>query len=152
MAVADLDELEHMSPEFVDAILRSVRTIAMVGASGDPSKASNDVMAVLLAAGYEVFPVNPVTELSEIRGRRVHRTLGEIGQPIDMVDVFRPSSELYAIAEQAIAIGADVLWGQLAIQDGAAARLAEAAGLKVVMNRCPKIELARMAANAPEAD
>jgi len=151
MRDADPDPIAAPSPDDIDAILGSVRTIAMVGASGDPAKASNDVMGVLLAAGYEVFPVNPKTDLAEIRGRRVYSALGEIEQAIDMVDVFRPSNELYGIAQQAIAISAGVLWGQLGIEDAAAARLARDAGLKVVMDRCPKIELTRMASGARRA-
>lgn len=122
-------------------ILRSVKTIAMVGASADAHKASHDVMKVLLGAGYTVIPVNPRPDLSEILGRRVFPTLRSIDQPIDMVDVFRPSSELFTITQEAIAIGAKVLWSQLDIYDAAAAELARSAGLKVVMDRCPKIEL-----------
>ena len=89
------------------------------------------------------MPVNPNPNVSEIRGLKVYRSLAEIDKPVDMVDVFRPKEELYSFAEQAIAIGAKVLWGQIGVYDDNAARLAEGAGLQVVMNRCPKIELFR---------
>jgi predicted CoA-binding protein len=87
--------------------------------------------------------VNPNPKLTEIRGLKVYHTLAEIDRPVDMVDVFRPKEELYANAEQAIAIGAKVLWGQIGVYDDRAAQLAQNAGLKVVMDRCPKIELFR---------
>ena len=90
-----------------------------------------------------VVPVNPNSELTEIRGIPVYHSLEEIERPVDMVEVFRPKEELFSIAEKAIAIGAKVLWGQIGVYDDRAARLAEDAGLKVVMNRCPKIELFR---------
>ena len=90
-----------------------------------------------------MLPVNPNPRLTEIRGIRVYRSLEEIDRPVDMVEVFRPKEEFYSFAEQAIAIGAKVLWGQIGVYDDRAAKLAEDAGLKVVMNRCPKIELFR---------
>ena len=115
----------------------------MVGASGDKTKFSYGVLRVLHETGYEMFPVNPNPQLTEIRGIRVYRSLEEIDRPIDMVEVFRPKEEFYGIAEQAIEVGAKVLWGQIGVYDDRAAALAEAAGLKVVMDRCPKIELFR---------
>jgi predicted CoA-binding protein len=129
--------------EYLAEILRSVKTIAMVGASADKTKFSYGVLRQLNEIGYEILPVNPDPAVSEIRGLRVWRSLAEIDRPVDMVDVFRPREELYEIAEQAIAIGAKVLWGQIGIYDDDAAALADAAGLKVVMDRCPKIELFR---------
>jgi predicted CoA-binding protein len=93
--------------------------------------------------GYDILPINPNPNLSEIRGLKVYRSLEEIEKPIDMVDVFRPKEELYAIAVRAIAVGAKVLWGQIGVYDDKAAKLAQDAGLQVVMNRCPKIELFR---------
>ena len=131
------------SQQYLSDILRSVKTIAMVGASNDKTKFSYGVLRVLHETGYEMLPVNPNPELTEIRGIPVYRSLEEIDRPVDMVEVFRPKEELYAIAEQAIAIGAKVLWGQIGVYDDRAAELAEAAGLKVVMDRCPKIELFR---------
>ena len=143
MPEAEIDRIYDYAPDFLAEILRSVKTIAMVGASGDKTKFSYGVLRVLHETGYEIFPVNPNPQLTEIRGIRVYRTLEDIDRPIDMVEVFRPKEEFYGIAEQAIAIGAKVLWGQIGVYDDRAAALAEAAGLKVVMNRCPKIELFR---------
>ena len=132
---------DDYEPGFIADILSSVKTIAVVGASANDAKPSHDVSRFLLNAGYDVIPVNPHTSHTEILGQTVFRSLGEIERPVDMVDVFRPSKELYGIAQQAVDIGAKVLWGQLGIHDDAAKQLAEAAGLKVVMDRCPKIEL-----------
>jgi hypothetical protein len=143
MPEADIDRLYDYSPDYLADILRSVKTIAMVGASGDKTKFSYGVLRVLHETGYEILPVNPSPELAEIRGIPVYRSLEKIDRPVDMVDVFRPKEELYGIAEKAIAIGAKVLWGQIGVYDDRAAKLAEDAGLKVVMNRCPKIELFR---------
>ena len=143
MPEADIDRLYDYPPEFLADILKSVNTIAMVGASNDKTKFSYGVLRVLHETGYEILPVNPKPDVTEIRGIRVFRNLEDIDTPVDMVDVFRPKEELYGIAEKAIAIGAKVLWGQIGVFDDRAARLAEEAGLKVVMNRCPKIELFR---------
>ena len=115
----------------------------MVSASGDKTKFSYGVLRVLHETGYEMIPVNPNPKLTEIRSIPVVRSLAEIDRPVDMVEVFRPKEELYAITEQAIAIGAKVLWGQIGVYDDRAADLAREAGMKVVMNRCPKIELFR---------
>ena len=115
----------------------------MVGASGDKTKFSYGVLRQLSEIGYDILPINPNREIKEIRGLRVYNSLKEIEKQIDMVEVFRPANELYGIAEQAIEVGAKVLWGQIGVYDDRAAELAEAAGLKVVMNRCPKIELFR---------
>jgi uncharacterized protein len=143
MPEADIDRLYDYSPEYLADILRSVKTIAMVGASGDRTKFSYGVLRVLHETGYEILPVNPSPKLTEIRGIPVYRSLEEIDRTVDMVEVFRPKEELYGITEKAIAIGAKVLWGQIGVYDDRAARLAEDAGLKVVMDRCPKIELFR---------
>lgn len=143
MPEADINHLYDYPPEYLADILRSVKTIAMLGASGDKTKFSYGVLRVLHETGYEMLPVNSNPKLTEIRGIRVYRSLEEIDRPVDMVEVFRPKEELYGIAEQAIAIRAKVLWGQIGVYDDRAAKLAEDAGLKVVMNRCPKIELFR---------
>ncbi len=143
MPEADINHLYDYPPQYLADILRSVKTIAMLGASGDKTKFSYGVLRVLHETGYEMLPVNPNPKLTEIRGIPVYRSLEEIDRPVDMVEVFRPKEELYGIAEQAIAIGAKVLWGQIGVYDDRAAKLAEDAGLKVVMNRCPKIELFR---------
>ena len=143
MPEADITHRYDYASEYLAEILRSVKTIAMVGASGDKTKFSYGVLRVLHETGYEILPVNPNPKLTEIRGLKVYRSLQEIDRPVDMVDVFRPKEEFYAIAEQAIEIGAKVLWGQIGVYDDEAAKLAEEAGLKVVMDRCPKIELFR---------
>jgi uncharacterized protein len=143
MPEADIDRRYDYPPEYLGDILRSVKTIAMVGASNDKTKFSYGVLRVLHETGYEMLPVNPNPQLTEIRGIPVYRSLEEIDRPVDMVEVFRPKEELHGIAEKAITIGAKVLWGQIGVYDDGAAALAEAAGLKVVMDRCPKIELFR---------
>ncbi|HKJ95197.1 MAG TPA: CoA-binding protein [Gammaproteobacteria bacterium] len=137
---------EGHSDADVRAILGSVRTIAMVGASANPSKPSYEVLQVLRQAGYDLIPVNPRSDLAEIQGLAVYPSLQSIDRPVDMVDVFRPSREFAAIAREAVDIGAKVLWGQLGIHDDEAARIAAAGGLSVVMDRCPKIELERPSA------
>jgi predicted CoA-binding protein len=143
MPEAEIDHLYEYSPEYLADILRSVKTIAMVGASRDRTKFSYGVLRVLHETGYEMLPVNPNPKLTEIRGIPVYHSLEEIDRQVDMVEVFRPKEEFYEIAEKAIAIGAKVLWGQIGVYDDQAVKLAEEAGLKVVMNRCPKIELFR---------
>jgi len=143
MPEADIDRIYDYDPAYLSEILNSVKTIAMVGASADRTKFSYGVLRVLHETGYDMIPVNPSPKVTEIRGLKVYDSLQDIDRPVDMVEVFRPSEELYGIAEQAIAIGAKVLWGQIGVHDERAARLAEEAGLKVVMNRCPKIELFR---------
>ncbi|MFL2757822.1 MAG: CoA-binding protein [Paracoccaceae bacterium] len=143
MPVADIDRIYDYDPLYLADILKSVKTIAMVGASGDKTKFSYGVLRQLSEIGYDILPINPNPKITEIRGLRVYRSLQDIDKKIDMVEVFRPANELYGIAEQAIEVGAKVLWGQIGVYDDKAAKLAEAAGLKVVMNRCPKIELFR---------
>ena len=134
---------EPYSDAYLQDILTSVKTIAMVGASPDKTKFSYGVLRVLDETGYDMIPINPRAGLEEIRGLKVYPNLAAVDRPVDMVEVFRKPEDLYGIAEEAIAIGAKVLWGQIGVVDHAAARLAEEAGLKVVMNRCPKIELFR---------
>ena len=131
------------SDDYLQDILSSVKTIAMVGASPDKTKFSYGVLRVLHETGYDMIPVNPRPKLKEIRGLKVYSSLDQIDRPVDMVEVFRKPEDLYRIAEEAIAIGAKVLWGQIGVINHDAARFAEEAGLKVVMNRCPKIELFR---------
>ena len=134
---------EPYSDTYIQGILSSVKTIAMVGASPDKTEFSYGVLRVLHETGYDMIPINPRPGLEEIRGMRVYPDLASIDRPVDMVEVFRKSEDLYGIAEQAIVIGAKVLWGQIGVINHEAARLAEDAGLKVVMDRCPKIELFR---------
>ena len=143
MPAAAMDELYDYDPQYLADILKSVRSIAMVGASADKTKFSYGVLRVLHETGYDMIPVNPNPGVTEIRGIKVYHSLADIDRPVDMVEVFRPREELYGFAEQAIEIGAKVLWGQIGVYDDKAAKLAGDAGLKVVMNRCPKIELFR---------
>ena len=138
-----MNHKEPYSDDYLRDILQSVKTIAMVGASPDKTKFSYGVLRQLSEIGYDILPINPNPKITEIRGLRVYRSLQDIDKQIDMVEVFRPANELYGIAEQAIEVGAKVLWGQIGVYDDSAAKLAESAGLKVVMNRCPKIELFR---------
>jgi len=134
---------EPYSDEYLQDILSSVKTIAMVGASPDKTKFSYGVLRVLHETGYEMIPINPRPGLEEIRGIKVYPSLSSLDRSVDMVEVFRRPEDLYEVAEEAIAIGAKVLWGQIGVVDHKAAKIAEDAGLRVVMNRCPKIELFR---------
>ncbi len=128
----------------IRALLERARTIALVGLSDRPERASNHVMAALQEHGYRVLPVNPAITGEHVHGEFVWRELAQLGDPIDIVDVFRKSSEAGAVVDQAIAVGAKAVWLQLGVVDEAAAARAEAAGLQVVMDRCIKIELARL--------
>jgi len=134
---------EPYSETYLQDILSSVKTIAMIGASGDKTKFSYGVLRVLHETGYDMIPVNPGLAGQEIRGLKVYPSLAAIDRPVDMVEVFRNASELPRIAQEAVAISAKVLWGQIGVTHPDAAKIAEDAGLKVVMNRCPKIELFR---------
>ncbi len=134
---------EPYAPEYLADILKSVKSIAMVGASSDPTKFSYGVLRVLHETGYEMIPVNPKEAGRKIRGLQVFRALSEIGRSVDMVEVFRGSEYLPEIAQEAVEIGATVLWAQIGVRNDEAARIAEEAGMRVVMNRCPKIELFR---------
>ena len=141
-----MTHMNHDEPypeAYLQGILKSVKTIAMVGASPDKTRFSYGVLRVLHETGYDMIPVNPSSDVEEIRGLKVYPSLAAIDRPVDMVEVFRRSEDLLEVAQEAIAINAKVLWGQIGVRDDAAARLAEEAGLKVVMNRCPKIELFR---------
>jgi predicted CoA-binding protein len=129
---------------FLRDILSSVRTIAVVGASPRPHRPSHGVMRYLQRHFYRAIPVNPFAADGMILGERCYGALDEIGQPVDMVDVFRRSEAAGAVVDQAIAIGAKVVWMQLGVVDRAAAARAEAKGIKVVMNRCPAIEIPRL--------
>jgi predicted CoA-binding protein len=136
------------SPEYPDAkirgILQRVRTIAMVGASANPARPSFGVMRYLQGKGYRVIPVNPGLAGQDLQGERVHAALRDIPEPVDMVDIFRATDAVPGIVEEAIAIGAKVVWMQLGIHHDAAAAAAEAAGMEVIMNRCPAIEIERL--------
>ena len=126
---------------YIKEILEEVKTIALVGASSNPKKDSYKVMKFLLEKNYEVYPVNPNEKGNSILGQFCYGDLQSIGFPIDMVEIFRKSEEVLGIAKEAINIGSKVLWTQLGIIDNEAFKMAKSNGLKVVMDRCPKIEL-----------
>ena len=130
--------------DHIRSILSRVRTIAMVGASANWNRPSYFAMKYLQTKGFRVIPVNPRAAGETILGEVARASLRDIEDKVDMVDCFRPAHEADAIADDAIAIGARVLWMQLGVRNDAAAGKAEAAGLTVVMNRCPKIEFARL--------
>lgn len=138
-----MNHQEDYPADYLASILSEVKTIAMVGASPDPSKFSYGVLRVLHEQGYRMIPVNPREAGNEIRGLTVAASLADIDEPVDMVQVFRVSDALPGVAREAVEIGAKVLWGQIGVYHDEAARIAEDAGLRVVMNRCPKIELFR---------
>lgn len=125
-------------------LLQSARTIALVGASDNPGRASFGVMKFLQDRGYRVIPVNPRITGEHVHGEFVWRELAQIGEPIDIVDIFRNSEDAGVTVDEAIAVGAKAVWMQLGVVNEAAAARAEAAGLKVVMDHCPKIEFARL--------
>ena len=129
---------------YLRGILRGVRTIAMVGASPHWNRPSYFAMKYLQAKGFRVIPVNPAAAGETILGERCYAKLTEIPDPVDMVDVFRASAHAPGIVEDAIRIGAKVVWMQIGVRHDEAAARAEAAGLKVVMDRCPKIEYSRL--------
>ncbi|GAA0737402.1 CoA-binding protein [Sphingomonas sp. ABOLD] len=130
--------------EDIRTLLEETRTIAMVGASDRPNRPSNGVMLLLQRHGYRVIPVNPRITGEHIHGEFVFRELDQIGVPLDMVDIFRKSADAGAVVDAAIAAGAKSVWLQLDVIDHDAAARAEAAGLKVVMDRCPAIEIRRL--------
>lgn len=130
---------------YISGILHSVRSIAIVGASANDVRPSFFVTKYLIAKGYSVFPVNPGQAGKEILGRMTYARLADIPEPVDMVDIFRPSAAVPQVVEEALALDPlpKVLWMQLTVRHDEAAARAEAAGIKVVMNRCPKIEYGR---------
>ena len=134
----------NYSESYIKEILNKVKTIAVVGASANQDRDSYKVMQVLLQHGYEVFPINPNETGNIILGQPCYADLSSVSRKIDMVDVFRAKDAVMGVTKEAIAIGASVLWTQLDIVHKEAAELAEQAGLKVVMDRCPKIELAKL--------
>ena len=129
---------------YLRGILNRVRVIAMVGASPNWTRPSFFAMKYLQAKGYRVIPVNPGAVGQTILGEAVHATLKDVKTPVDMVDIFRNSAAAGPIVDEAIAIGAKVVWMQLGVRNDEAAKRAEKAGLSVVMNRCPKIEFGRL--------
>jgi uncharacterized protein len=133
----------------IAALLRATRRIAVIGASAKPDRPSFGVMKALLDHGYDVVPVNPGLAGQQIHAQTVVATLADVVPPADMVDVFRDSSAVAGIVDEAITHGAASLWLQLGVIDAIAASKAEAAGLVVVMDHCPKIELRRLGVSGP---
>ena len=138
--------------EEIADLLRSTRTIALIGASDRPDRPSYDVMRFLQQHGYRVLPVNPQITGEHVHGEYVWRELSQIGEPIDMVDIFRRSGAAGEAVDEAIAAGAKSVWLQIGVVNEEAAARAEAAGLKVVMDRCPKIDIRRLGLGKIEGD
>ena len=132
------------SDSFLRDILTTVRRIAVVGASPRPQRPSHGVMRYLQRQGYRTIPINPLAAGDTILGERCYASLADIPEPVDMVDIFRRSAFAGAAVDAAIAAGAGVVWLQLGVIDHAAAARAAASGLKVVMDRCPAIEIPRL--------
>lgn len=132
---------DHYSDDYLKNILTEVQSIALVGASPRADRDSHIVMKVLLEAGYQVIPVNPREAGNSILGQTCYGSLAEIDVPVDMVEIFRSSEAALGVTEEAVAIGAKVVWMQLQIVNYQAAEIAESSGIKVVMDRCPKLEL-----------
>ena len=141
--MADLEPIAYSDAK-IRAILERVRTIALVGASANWNRPSYFVMKYLQGKGYRVIPVNPGIAGKTLLGETAYASLRDIPDKVDMVDVFRTSEEVPGVVADAIAIGAKVVWMQLGVRHDAAAKTAEAAGLEVIMNRCPKIEFGRL--------
>ena len=133
--------IEESSETYIKEVLREVKTVAVVGASSNHERDSYKVMQSLIEHGYKIFPVNPNEKGNLIFGQLCYSDLGSIPEKIDMVDVFRAKDAVIEVTEEAIKVGAKVLWTQLGIVNDEASEIAKSAGLKVVMNRCPKIEL-----------
>ena len=137
---------DSYSDDYIRDILTSVKTIAMVGASANPARPSFFVLKYLAERGFKMLPINPGLAGQAIHGLPVFARLADAPQPIDMVDVFRRSDAAGAVVDDALALPTPpkVIWMQLGVRDDAAAARAEARGVKVVMNRCPKIEFGRL--------
>ncbi|RVA58162.1 CoA-binding protein [Mesorhizobium sp. M7A.F.Ca.US.001.01.1.1] len=131
---------------YIAGILNSVKTVAMVGASANDVRPSYFVLKYLLAKGFSVFPINPGQAGKEILGRMTYARLADIPEPIDMVDIFRAPAAVPGIVDEALRLDPlpKVIWMQLGVRHDEAAARAEAAGIKVVMNRCPKIEYGKL--------
>ena len=135
---------DSYSDDYIRAVFARVKTIALVGASPRPDRPSNRVMAFLLRKGFHVIPVNPQALGQTIHGEKVVASLRDIAEPIDMIDIFRRSAEVAPVVDEAIAKHTKIVWMQLGVSDDKAAAKAEAAGIDVVMNRCPAIEMPRL--------
>jgi predicted CoA-binding protein len=140
-ALTPEEQRRYQDPRVIQRILRESRTIAIVGLSSDPQRASWFVASYLKKEGYRVIPVNPKAD--RILGEKAYPDLASIPEPVDLVDVFRPAAECLAVAEQAVAIGAKAIWFQLRLINLEAAALAASRGLSVVLDRCVKMEHGR---------
>jgi predicted CoA-binding protein len=137
---------DSYSDSYIRGILNTVKTIAMVGFSPKENRPSYFVFKYLLERGYRVIPINPGQAGKEVLGQKIYASLSEVPEPVDMIDVFRGSEHVLPIVQEALSLQRKpaVIWMQLTVRNDDAAKLAEGAGLKVVMNRCPKIEYGRL--------
>jgi predicted CoA-binding protein len=137
---------DSYSPDLIRDVLTTVKRIAMVGASPNPSRPSNGVLRFLVGKGYDVVPINPGHAGKQIHGQTVVASLADVDGPIDMVDVFRAADQLPALVDEVLALPnrPKVIWGQLTVRNDEAARKAEEAGITVIMDRCPAIEFPRL--------
>ncbi|WP_108820349.1 CoA-binding protein [Pseudovibrio sp. Alg231-02] len=138
---------DHYSDDYIQGILENTKTIALVGASNKPERASFRVLGYLLEQGYTVYPINPGQAGTEIAGAKVYASLTDLPEPVDMVDVFRNSEAATSVIDEVIALPTlpKAIWLQLGVRNDEAAARAEDKGIKVVMDRCPKIEIPRLA-------
>ncbi|WP_063305455.1 CoA-binding protein [Pseudovibrio sp. W64] len=138
---------DHYSDDYIQDILKSTKTIALVGASNKPERASFRVLGYLLEQGYTIYPINPGQAGTEIAGAKVYASLTDLPEPVDMVDVFRNSEAAAGVIDEVIALPTlpKAIWLQLGVRNDDAAARAEDKGIKVVMDRCPKIEIPRLA-------
>ena len=136
--------IEEYSAKYIKEILQEVKTVAVVGASANNERDSYKVMESLIQHGYKIFPINPNEQGNLILGQLCYSNLSSVPEKIDMVDVFRAEDAVMRVTEEAILIGAKVLWTQLGVINEEARKLAINAGIKVIMNRCPKIEFSRL--------
>ncbi|MBW9087914.1 CoA-binding protein [Rhizobium wenxiniae] len=137
---------DRYEDDYIAGILKETRTIALLGASPKPDRPSHGVMRFLLDRGYTVYPVNPGQAGKEILGQKTYATLADVPEQVDLIDVFRAPEYLDGVVEEALSLETQpaAIWAQLGVRDDAAAAKAEAAGIKVVMNRCPAIEYPRL--------
>jgi predicted CoA-binding protein len=141
--------VQENQDDLIREILTTSRRIAVIGASANPERDSYDVMRFLIQRGYEVFPVNPAAGVDEILDRKVYASLGDVPEAVDIVDVFRRSDAAGEACDEAIAAKAKAVWMQLGVINEEGGERARRAGLKVIMNRCPKIEMPRLGISGP---